>query len=79
MSLQLGRPRLINASDCTLTDPIDCDFPLEPPRTLFRLPKTDDRPSSFTLQLLKYKVGQAIHRMMSMGAINPLIEDYGSL
>lgn len=79
MSLQLGRPRMIHVSDCTLTDPIDCDFPLEPARTLFRTPGPGERPSSFTLQLVKYKIGHIIHRMMSIGATNPLLEDYGIL
>lgn len=76
MSLQLGRPRLINVSDCTLTDPIDCDLPLEPARTLVRVPEPDERPSSFTLQLVKFKIGCMIHRMLSTGATSPILEDY---
>ena len=76
MSLQLGRPRMINVSDCTLTDPIDCDFAFEPSRTLLRLPEPDDRPSSFTLQLVKYRIGLAIHHLMSTGATDPLLQDH---
>lgn len=76
MSLQLGRPRLIHASDCTVLDPIDCDFPSSPSRTLFRLPSPEERPSLYTTQLVKYKVSQTIHRMMSIGATHPLIHNY---
>ncbi|KAK9241778.1 fungal-specific transcription factor domain-containing protein [Lipomyces tetrasporus] len=76
MALTLGRPRMINAIDCTVTAPIDCDFPLEPARTMFTPTGSNDRPSSYTLQLVKYEVAQKIHRMMSIGATNSRLRDY---
>ena len=76
MSLQLGRPRMINASDCTIRDPIDCDFPLEPSQTVLMRTSCADRPSSFTLQLVKYKIGQLIHRMMSVKMDKSLARDH---
>ncbi|KEF58776.1 uncharacterized protein A1O9_03619 [Exophiala aquamarina CBS 119918] len=48
MGLQLGRPRLIHVSDCTCSDPIECDFPASPTHTLFRPPGPDERPSLYT-------------------------------
>lgn len=77
MSLQLGRPRLIHVSDCTVLDPIDCDFPIDPSRTLFRPSGPDEHPSLYTTQLVKYKIGQTIHRMMSIGATQPLLQNPG--
>jgi hypothetical protein len=76
MSLQLGRPRLIHLTDCTCLDPIDCDFPVSPSQTVFRPARPDERPSLYTTQLVKYKIGQTIHRMMSIGATNPLLQNY---
>ena len=66
----MGRPRLINTDDCTITEPIDCDFPRAPASSLYREPGPTDRPSSYTLQLVKYRIGQQIHRAMSLGLFN---------
>lgn len=76
MALQLGRPRMINALDCTVSPPIDCEFPLEPSRTLFTPVGAGDKPSSYTIELVKYETAHIIHRYMSMGAGNDRFKDY---
>ena len=70
MALSMGRPRLVNMDDCTITEPIDCNFPQAPAFSLYREPGPTDRPSSYTLQLVKYRIGQQIHRAMSLGLFN---------
>jgi hypothetical protein len=76
MALQLGRPRMINAGDCTVKTPTDCDMPTHPSHTLFAIPAPDEAPSSYTTQLVKYRLGQLIDRLMSLGALKSGFADH---
>lgn len=71
MALQLGRARMINAVDCTIQIPLDCDIPESPSRTIFRVPSTNEKPSFVTSQRVKYLLALKIHELMSAGAYNP--------
>jgi hypothetical protein len=76
MALQLGRARMINANDCTVKPPIDSDLPEDPSRTIFVTTGADQKPSHYTSACVKYYLSQQIHKMMSLGALNPGFNDY---
>ncbi|KAK5082311.1 hypothetical protein LTR05_007457 [Lithohypha guttulata] len=79
MALQLGRPRMVNVSDCTISAPLDCDLPREPSKTLFRAFTCGDRPSLYRVALLKYQIAQWIHDAMSRGAFNRDFNDLSAI
>lgn len=80
MALQLGRPRMINAADCTVRAPIDTDVPPCPSRTLLRpINQSDEVPSRFTAQLIKYELARKIHNLMSLGAFTSTFSDYATI
>jgi hypothetical protein len=76
MALQLGRARMIHASDCTVRPPIDSDMPDDPSRTMFVATGTDERPSHYTSACVKYTLAQHIHKMISLGALRPQFSGY---
>ncbi|KAJ9616967.1 hypothetical protein H2200_000687 [Cladophialophora chaetospira] len=79
MALQLGRPRMINAADCTVKTPIDSDFPEHPSRTILATPATNEKPSFYTSSLVKHYFAQHIHKLMSLGALKPGFGDYSTI
>lgn len=79
MALQFGRPRMVNRSDCTADDPIDCDLPLHPSQTLFRPSTPGGRPSLYRLALTKYHISLRIHEAMTTGAFSVNFDDYATL
>lgn len=76
MSIQLGRPRMINATDSTVKPPIDTDIPMDPSRTLVRPAQSNESPSDFTASLIKYDLACRIHKLMSLGALSSACPDY---
>ncbi|TEY87352.1 hypothetical protein BOTCAL_0003g00320 [Botryotinia calthae] len=79
MSAMLGRPRSINASDCTIKTPIDCSFPVDPSTTIptpANLQYPHSPPSNCSPQLFHYSLAQKIHEMLAAGAHRPHIKDY---
>lgn len=79
MALGLGRPRLINAGDCTVETPLDCDLPADPLKVIPAAATVVGRPSRFTSQLFKYQTGLLIHEAMSVGALRSPCRDYNSV
>lgn len=74
MALILSRPRIINANDCTIKLPIDCDIPDQPSHTV---PIAGQHtPSSYSTRLCQYRISQKIHEMLSLGACKRHIKDY---
>lgn len=79
MSVMLGRPRSINASDCTIKTPIDCTFPIDPSKTIPTAVEFQDShspPSTYSAQLFYYSLAQKIHELLAAGAHRPHIKDY---
>jgi hypothetical protein len=76
MALILGRPRTINASDCTIKTPIDCNFPTDPSKTVPTTTSEDEAPSSYSPHLFHYALGQKVHEMLSLGANKRHLKDY---
>lgn len=76
MALILGRPRTINASDCTVKAPLDCDIPEDPSRRVPSTTNLNDAPSSYSSHLFHYALGQMTHQMLSLGADKPHLKDY---
>ena len=79
MALQLGRPRMINAADCSVKPPIDSDIPLHPSLTLFASPGPDERPSLYSAAVVKHYLAQHIHKLMSLGAFQPDFREYSTI
>jgi hypothetical protein len=75
MAMLLGRPRIINAADCTIKEPLDCNFPEHPSSTI-PTPNWHDRPSSYTFELCQYSISHCIHEMLSSGASKRYCRDY---
>jgi hypothetical protein len=78
MALVLGRPRIINANDCDIRDPIDCSIPENP---LTSLPTAhiltgNETPSTFTTALFQYSMSFLIHEMRTSGANQKFPKDY---
>lgn len=69
MALQLGRPRMINISDCTVRRPTNCDAPRHPAHTLLRESTSSDIPPYYTSHILKYDIALMIHRAMNSGLL----------
>lgn len=70
MALQLGRPRMVNISDCTAGKPTNCDTPRDMSRTLLRTTTaSSDIPSHYTSHLVKYEIALMIHRAMDRGLL----------
>ncbi|TGO34296.1 hypothetical protein BHYA_0203g00010 [Botrytis hyacinthi] len=79
MSVMLGRPRSINASDCTIKTPLDCSFPIDPSKTIptpANLQDPHSPPSTYSAQLFHYSLAQMIHELLAAGAHRPHIKDY---
>jgi hypothetical protein len=76
MALILGRPRTINASDCTVKAPLDCDIPEDPSKRVPSTTNPHDAPSSYSSHLFHYALGQKTHQMLSLGADKPHLKDY---
>lgn len=68
MSVMLGRPRSINASDCTIQTPFDCTFHTDPQKTLpTAIPSQDlnSPPSTYSPQIFQYSLSQKNSRVGS--------------
>ncbi|OGE54983.1 hypothetical protein PENARI_c005G07603 [Penicillium arizonense] len=81
MSILLGRPRLVNAIDCDVELPINCNFPesIESMHlsTAQAYSSHDTRvPSSVCLSLLTYELSQKIHEIRTLRADKPGLQDY---
>src|SRR5438270_13132006 len=76
MAIILGRPRAINANDCTVKTPLDCDIPEDPSKRVPSTTNLQDPPSSYSSQLFHYALGQMMHQMLSLGADKPHLKDY---
>ncbi|KAK9372533.1 uncharacterized protein V1513DRAFT_460508 [Lipomyces chichibuensis] len=76
MALVLGRPRTINANDCTIKTPTDCDIPEDPSTTVPTSIGTANVPSSYTPRLFYYEISHKIHKMRAVAADRPYINDY---
>ncbi|KAK9241894.1 hypothetical protein V1506DRAFT_465493 [Lipomyces tetrasporus] len=76
MALTLGRPRTINANDCTIKTPTDCDIPEDPSTTVPTSIGSANVPSSYTPRLFMYEISHKIHKMRSLAADKRYISDY---
>ncbi|KAL3428107.1 fungal specific transcription factor domain-containing protein [Phlyctema vagabunda] len=79
MALVLGRPRIINASDCDIKLPIDCNIPENPKTTIPTAVHSvgdGEKPSLLTPVLLMYSFSQFIHQMRGSGADKRCPKDY---
>ncbi|PQE19410.1 Fungal specific transcription factor domain-containing protein [Rutstroemia sp. NJR-2017a BBW] len=76
MSVMLGRPRSINASDCTIRTPIDCDFPTDPSKTVPTMIRPDGEISSYSATLFQYELAHKVHELLAAGVHRPHIQDY---
>lgn len=66
---------MINAADCTILTPLDCDFPVEAFNTVPAPAAQFGRPSTYTSQLVKYATGYKAHQMMSAGVLSQHCKD----
>ncbi|KAM3073368.1 hypothetical protein ACMFMG_004733 [Clarireedia jacksonii] len=76
MSVMLGRPRSINASDCTIRTPIDCDFPSDPSKTIPTIVRPDSELSSYSTTIFQYELAHKVHELLAAGIHRPHIQDY---
>jgi hypothetical protein len=76
MSVMLGRPRAINASDCTIRTPIDCDFPTDPSKTVPTMIRPDGELSSYSTTIFQYELAHKVHELLAAGVHRPHIQDY---
>jgi hypothetical protein len=81
VSILLGRPRLINAVDCNVEPPIDCDIPenlesVDLSMIQAYISRKDRIPSSVCLHLFMYSLAQKIHEIRTLGADNRGLRDY---
>lgn len=79
MSIILGRPRLINTSDCTVRPPLDCNIPSDPSTTIPGTIIPGTPPSHYSLSLFNYAIGQLFHETLSLGANKKNTQNYGSV
>ena len=70
MALMLGRVRMINASDCTVMVPTDCDIPLDLTTRIPMPPSSAPWSSPYTAQIFHYTISHKIHEMLSSSAGN---------
>ena len=76
MALILGRPRSINASDCTIRTPLDCEIPWDPTKVVPTPIGPFDPPTTFSAHLFHYSLAQKGHEMMSTGANKRHVKNY---
>lgn len=76
MAWVLGRPRSIHAADCTITPPIDCDIPNDPRRRVPHPASSNEKPSSYSVQLFYYLLSLKAHEMLTSGANRQHLRDY---
>lgn len=76
MSVMLGRPRSINASDCNIRTPIDCNFPKDSSKTIPSAAGIDGEPSTYSAALFSYSLAHKVHEILAAGAQRPHIKDY---
>ena len=70
---------MINVHDCSTKTPIDTDLPEYPSRTLFATPAPNEKPSFYTVSLVKLYFAHHIQKLMSMGALKPGFNDYSAI
>ncbi|KAL3419598.1 fungal specific transcription factor domain-containing protein [Phlyctema vagabunda] len=79
-SVMLGRPRLINSSDCDVEPPIEHDIPEDPesvhPLSLKLLPEAGRTPTSFSANMFMYAISHKIHDLRASGADKRGLKDY---
>ena len=76
MAMVLGRPRTINANDCDMKVPMDCEIPSDPSKTVPMPIQPDDKPSAFSERLVQYAIAQKIHEVRTLGADKRHPKDY---
>ncbi|KAL3419518.1 fungal specific transcription factor domain-containing protein [Phlyctema vagabunda] len=76
MAFSLGRPRAINAVDCTARLPLDCNIPEQPSRIIPTPINATDVPSTYCAQLFHYFISQKMHEILSKGANKSHFADY---
>lgn len=79
MSLILGRPRLINKDDCTVSPPLDQEFPANPSKTVFLPSMKVPEPSPTTFLTYLCAIATKIHELLSSEASKPHVKDYGKV
>ncbi|KAH8587536.1 hypothetical protein B0O99DRAFT_694418 [Bisporella sp. PMI_857] len=83
MSLLLGRPRLINATDCEGDLPLDCDFPGSSQGMSIpaegHSSRNDINPLFVCLNLFMYGLSHKIHEIRSLGADRPGFQNYAAI
>ena len=77
MALVLGRPRSINAGDCTVDLPLSCDMPESPTTTVPTQVALLGAPSHITRHLFNNFICHKTHEMLSLGANRRYVKDYG--
>ena len=76
MALVLGRPRSINAGDCTVDVPLDCNMPDSPRTTVPTKAALNRTPSQFTRHIFNNFISHKTHEMLSLGANRRYLKDY---
>jgi hypothetical protein len=82
MAMVFGRPRIINANDCNIKLPIDCNIPEDPSKivpTVAHPIGDNDEPSSFSSYLFYYSLSQLAHEMRATGASSHCPRDYSAI
>ena len=78
MAMLLGRPRMINADDCDVTPPMDCNIPRDPSTAIPMTVRPEDShgPVTISAPLFRYAIARKVHKMRATEADSPRLNDY---
>ena len=78
MAMLLGRPRMINADDCDVTPPMDCNIPRDPSTAIPMTVRPEDShgPVTISAPLFRYAIAHKVHKMRATKANSPRLNDY---
>ncbi|KAI1617179.1 fungal-specific transcription factor domain-containing protein [Exophiala viscosa] len=82
IAMILGRPRTINADDCDVEPPMDCNIPKDPSTTVPMPNKHADSegsPNTASMKLFLYTLSQMFNQMKALSADKPFPKDYSTI
>ncbi|KAK5035458.1 hypothetical protein LTS07_002896 [Exophiala sideris] len=79
IAMILGRPRTINAADCDVEPPMDCNIPKDPSSTVPMTSKVgqgNDVPNTVSMNLVLHRLSQMFNQLKALKADKPFPKDY---
>ncbi|KIV79770.1 hypothetical protein PV11_07314 [Exophiala sideris] len=82
IAMILGRPRTINADDCDVEPPVDCNIPKDPSITVpmtSKIGQGNAVPNTVSMNLVLHRLSQMFNQVKTLKADKPFPKDYSTI